>query len=181
MGLDKRDRVRLSKTMSYILRHGPREFHLVLDPEGYVSLEELLVAIRTRRPKTSMDDLLEVVATCEKGRFEVVEDDVRACYGHSVKGRIEHEIVVPPRTLYHGTSRGSLDSIREDGLRPMKRQYVHLTLRRDFAESVGRRRDPRPAILIVQALNAHEAGISFYKANENFYLADMVPARFIEF
>jgi len=181
MGLDEKDRVKLSKTMSHILRHRPREFHLVLDPEGFVSLEELLVAIKARRPRTSLEELMEVVASCEKGRFEIVDDDIRACYGHSVKGKIEHETVVPPEVLYHGTSRKFLDSIRKDGLKPMKRQYVHLTLRRDFAENVGRRRDPRPAILVVEALNAHEAGISFYKANEDFYLADMVPAKFIVF
>jgi putative RNA 2'-phosphotransferase len=181
MGLDERDRVRLSKTMSYALRHRPREFHLVLDPEGFVSLEELLIAIRARRPRTSMDDLMEVVASCEKGRFEIVDGDIRACYGHSVEGKIEHEAVVPPEVLYHGTPRKALDGIRKDGLRPMGRQYVHLTLRRDFAENVGRRRDPRPAILVVEAFKAHQDGIEFYRANENFYLADKVPARYIIF
>lgn len=181
MALDERDRVFLSKTMSFILRHGPVEFGLVLDPEGFVPLEELVEAVRSRRPDTTRAEVLEVVRQCEKGRFEVVEGDIRACYGHTVDGRIQFEEVYPPEVLYHGTGRRYVNMIMKGGLKPMGRQYVHLTVRRDFAEVVGRRRDRKPVILKVMAARAYEAYVPFYMANDDFYLADFVPPSFIIF
>jgi putative RNA 2'-phosphotransferase len=181
MPLDEKERVKLSKTMSYILRHRPERFDILLDPEGFAPLEEVLEAVRSQRPGVTKQDMADVVAMDEKGRFEIMEDDIRACYGHSIDGRIEYDPVTPPEVLFHGTPRRALSVIREEGLRPMNRQYVHLTVRRDFAVTVGKRRDKEPAVLTVQAARAHEAGFRFYKANENFFLADEVPPQFIKF
>jgi putative RNA 2'-phosphotransferase len=181
MSFDEKERVKLSKTLSYMLRHAPEEFGLLVDPEGYAPMEEVIEALRRKRPSVTRAQLEEVVTGCEKGRFEIVDGEIRACYGHTLEGKIDYEPVEPPEVLFHGTANRFLDSIRKMGLRPMGRQYVHLTVRRDFARTVGRRRDRSPTILVVEALRAHQDGIVFYKANEDFYLADLVPSAYIRF
>ena len=179
MSLDDKKRVGISKTMSYMLRHGPDKFKIFLDPEGFALIEDVLRGLCRRFKGLTRDEMLEVVDRCEKGRFEVRGEEIRACYGHYVLIRIEYDPIEPPEFLLHGTAHRFLDDIMRDGLRPMDRQYVHLTVREDFAREVGRRRDKDPVILKVEALKAHKNGVRFYKANENFYLADLVPASYI--
>jgi putative RNA 2'-phosphotransferase len=68
--------------------------------------------------------------------------------------------------------------IRRDGIRPMRRQYVHLTTNPDLAARVGGRHG-RATILEIEALRASETGLAFYRANESFWLADFIPPEFI--
>ena len=62
---------------------------------------------------------------------------------------ISKEPVIPPDILYHGTTHKALDAIMNDGLKPMGRQYVHLSGDTDTAIRGGRRRDNDPVILVV--------------------------------
>lgn len=172
--------VRISKMMSLILRHKPEQFGIVLDPEGYASLQELVRALRESIPDAAIDDVRRVVATIEpdKARFSIDDLDVRANYGHSLRERIVQQRVVPPDVLLHGTSEEAVGSIRRDGIRPMRRQYVHLTTNRDLASRVGSRHG-KVRVLEIDALRACESGLTFYRANESFWLADYIPAEFI--
>jgi len=70
---------RISKTLSYILRHNPGKFGITLEPEGWVPLSEL-----SRKAGISVDEILEVLRHQEKRRFEVQGGKIRALYGHSV-------------------------------------------------------------------------------------------------
>jgi putative RNA 2'-phosphotransferase len=65
-----------------------------------------------------------------------------------------------------------------DGLKPRDRQYVHLSLTAEEAESVARRQDPAPALLIVDAQAAHNDGVVFYQSGPLF-LAASIPAKFL--
>jgi putative RNA 2'-phosphotransferase len=170
----------MSKLMSLILRHKPEQFALLLDPEGYVPLEELLRAVRQSIPNATIEDIRRVVETVEpdKARFAISGADIRANYGHSLSGKIAQPRVVPPRALLHGTSEEAVPRIRQDGIRPMRRQYVHLTTSADLAARVGGRHG-KARILEVEALRASDSGIVFYRANESFWLADFVPPEFI--
>lgn len=82
--------------------------------------------------------------------------------------------------LYHGTARRFSDSIREKGLLPAGRQYVHLSQDMETAYEVGRRRDKNPCILKIAAKQAWKDGIPFYYENEKVWLADMVPNTYIK-
>jgi putative RNA 2'-phosphotransferase len=116
----------------------------------------------------------------DKHRFEVTENRIRARYGHSFAQPIRYEPCPPPPVLYHGTSRRSLAAIRRDGLRPMGRQYVHLSPDPETATRVGARHDEQPAVLTVRAAEAHAAGVVFHQADEVVYLAKCVPAQFVD-
>lgn len=172
---------RVSKRMALILRHAPERAGLVLDPEGYVRLDELVAALRGEIPDVDADTVRAVVLQVEphKQRYAIEGDFVRANYGHSTAERIAHEPAEPPAELFHGTDETALQAIREQGLKPMRRQYVHLTTDPELALSVGARHGA-PRLLRVNAAAAHAAGLPFYKANHTFWLVAAVPAEFLE-
>ena len=172
--------VQLSKFLSLMLRHEPAKFGLVLDPEGFVPLADAMLAINRQFPQATSADVVAVVGTIEpdKQRFTIVEGDIRANYGHSLAERVAQAAMQPPQVLIHGTNERAVGTILRDGLRPMKRQYVHMTPDAALAELVGARRG-KPVLISVDAHAAHLAGVVFYRANDSFWLADAIPASYL--
>jgi putative RNA 2'-phosphotransferase len=174
--------IRLSKTISHALRHAPEEYGLELDSEGWVEVEDLLAALRKRRSAwrtVSLIDINAIIAGSEKQRFELVAGKIRAYYGHSTAEKVEKQPVPPPATLYHGTTAQAAAAIRREGLKSMKRQYVHLSTDEKTARVVALRRTNQPVILRIDARKASEQGVNFYAGNEDIWLADPIPPEFI--
>lgn len=182
MNIMKEQLVRLSKTMSHALRHKPTQYGLTLDADGWVAVEDLLSALRQHRSAWAFlqeKDLEDVIAYSEKQRFEMRDGNIRAFYGHSTPTKVEHEVMRPPAILYHGTTPEAARAIRGEGLKPMRRQYVHLSADKATALEVARRRTNRPVVLLVDAAKAYQQGIHFYLGNEMVWLADAIPGKFI--
>jgi putative RNA 2'-phosphotransferase len=180
----ERDLVKLSKFLALILRHQPERFGLVLDEEGWLPLPEVIEILRglpNFRWATRADVLhiVEEGSGDDKRRFEVAENRIRARYGHSLERDIRHEPCVPPALLYHGTSPDTLKVIHCEGLKPMGRQYVHLSSDAEAATRVGARHAEQPVLLTVRAAEAHAAGVEFYRAGEAVYLAKSIPPEFL--
>lgn len=177
------DYVALSKEVSYALRHAPWEYELELDEKGFVPVEQLLAALNEssgwERPIT-VDDLNEVIRTSEKKRHEIAGGKIRALYGHTIPQRIAKEAAEPPAVLYHGTANRFLGTILREGLKPMARQYVHLSADIDTAKRVGSRRDSKPVILEIAAELAANEDLSFYIGNDKVWLADEVPVKYLK-
>ncbi len=176
------DYTKLSKEISYALRHAPWEYELELDSEGFVPMQQLIDAVNAGgkydRPVTP-DDLAHIIEISDKKRHEIVVDKIRALYGHSIPMHISKEPITPPAVLYHGTTHKAQERIQRDGLKPMGRQYVHLSVDTETAVQVGKRRDNAPVILQIDAARAHSDGIVFYKGNDKVVLADFIPAEYI--
>ncbi len=172
--------IRISKLLSLMLRHEPERFGLLLDPEGYAPLREVLDAARVRIPDATEADLVAIVATLEpdKQRFTISNDEIRANYGHSLRERIAQQRAVPPAVLWHGTTEHAVAHILETGILPMKRQYVHLTTESRLATRIGARRGVAH-VLAIDAAKAHQDGVVFYRANASFWLADAIPAAYL--
>lgn len=166
--------VRLSKRMSHALRHEPWLYELELDEEGWTPVADLLAALGVSRER-----LEDVVRDNPKQRFELAGERIRARYGHSLPGRIVRAPGVPPAELYHGTAAPVAKEIRREGLRPMRRQYVHLSATREMAESVGRRKGAAIEVLTVDTVAARAAGVEFLHGNEFVWLTEHVPAEFL--
>jgi putative RNA 2'-phosphotransferase len=175
--------VALSKVLSHALRHEPWRYELELDDDGWADINQVLEAMREERPQWAdleRADLEAVIATSAKKRHEIDGDRIRASYGHSVPGRLARTPAIPPEVLFHGTTRRALPAIAERGLIPMSRQYVHLSPTEQVAREVGRRRDRSPVLLRVDAGRAHADGVPFYIGNDVVWLADSVPAHFLD-
>ena len=169
---------RLSRFLSYLLRHRPKEYPIAFDRYGFAQWSEVVDIVRERFPEVSEEQICAVVAGSEKQRFELKEVKVRATYGHSFPVDLGLEPVEPPPQLYYGTARDIAQSILRKGLKPRDRQYVHLSSSAAEAIAVGRRRDPAPALIIVDALGAHAEGVRFF-ASGPLFLAENVPGKFL--
>jgi putative RNA 2'-phosphotransferase len=172
----------ISRVMSHALRHEPWLYELELDDEGWASIDSLIEALRRTGPEwreISRADVERVLTQTDKKRHELVGDRVRALYGHSVPGKLLRSLGRPPGVLYHGTSSETAKVLEHEGLKPMSRQYVHLSFDIATAREVALRKSRMPVLFEIASGAAHEAGVAFYAGNEKVWLADIVPASFL--
>jgi putative RNA 2'-phosphotransferase len=172
----------LSKVLSHALRHEPWLYELELDNEGWTSLDTVLAALREERTdwgNLSRVDLECIIESSSKRRHEIMGDSIRALYGHSLPGKLRRERGTPPAILFHGTSREAVKTIIDEGLKPLSRQYVHLSVDMATAREVGRRKSKTPVLIEVDARGANGADVAFYEGNAKVWLADLVPGRFM--
>jgi putative RNA 2'-phosphotransferase len=178
--MDRRQRTRISKFLSYVLRHNPGEIGLEPDPAGWVDVDALLAALEAEGRPLTRSELDEVVTTNDKQRFAFSPDGrrIRAAQGHSIAVDHDYEPADPPATLYHGTVEAVLPAIRKQGLRKMLRHHVHLSADEETARAVGARRG-RPVILRIDAAAMVAAGHVFFRSSNGVWLTDSVPPGFI--
>jgi putative RNA 2'-phosphotransferase len=169
---------RLSRFLSYLLRHRPAEYPLAFDRQGFAAWTDVVEIVQERYDEATEAEIRAVVNDAGKMRFEFRDDKVRATYGHSFPVDLGLEQVEPPLELYYGTARDLAQSILRDGLKPRDRRYVHLSASLEDAEAVGKRRDPAPAIIVVNTSAARQGGIAFYLSGPLF-LCENVPPKFL--
>lgn len=181
--MDAKARKRISKFLSYVLRHQPELIDLELDKNGWANTEELIQKSITKNHRLTLEILKDIVATNDKKRFSFNEDQskIRANQGHSLQHiDLEMQTQEPPAILYHGTVAKFLESIQELGLVKGTRQHVHLSLDIETAKKVGSRRGI-PVILKINAKQMHIDEYEFYLSANGVWLTDHVPAKYIIF
>ena len=170
---------RISKFLSYVLRHKPDAISLNLDEEGWASVNEL---INKSQVEIKLDRTLieQVVTTSDKKRFALSADGllIRANQGHSVKVDLGLKPTKPPTILYHGTATRFLDSITQEGLKPGKRNHVHLSSDIETARAVGQRYGT-PIILQINAEQMHNDGHQFFLSDNHVWLSNLIPSKFL--
>jgi putative RNA 2'-phosphotransferase len=178
----KERHVRVSKFLSLVLRHKPEKIGITLDPKGWVSVSRLLEALEAHGLSLTPDKLREVVGENDKQRFAFSPDglSIRASQGHSVKVELGYEPSQPPPTLYHGTAKRVLPSIKQQGLLRGSRHHVHLSEQERTAFAVGSRYG-RPVILSIASGAMHADGHAFFRAANGVWLTEQVLARYITF
>ena len=132
-------KVRLSKNLTQILRHGVVDEGLAdcLDAEGFVPLARVLALPRFRG--VGADEIRALVAADRKGRFELRDRTdgivhVRATQGHTLRGDVLDDDAMATRLTrtsgireaVHGTSMRAWERIRTHGLSRMRRRHVHM-------------------------------------------------------
>jgi putative RNA 2'-phosphotransferase len=173
--------VKISKFLSLILRHSPETIHVNMDKNGWVGIRELIDnANKYKNLHLTAEIIKTIVETNDKQRFIISDDGkrIRANQGHSITVDLELESKIPPDILYHGTATRFLDSIMKEGLKPMTRQYVHLSGTEETAITVGKRHG-KPIVLHVDAKGMHEEGYKFYLSENKVWLVDKVPTKYI--
>ena len=165
----------MSKRLALALRHQPDRFGLDLDAAGWAPVADV-----ARGLGVSVADIEAAVALPGKKRYEIDAGRIRARYGHSIAGEVERPVAEPPPVLFHGTSAAVLPAILREGLRPMRRQYVHLSADRETAVIVGSRRRGEVVVLRVDAAAARAAGVVFRTADDGVWLAGPVPPAYLD-
>ena len=165
------NQVHNSKCLAYLLRHSD-----LPDRNGWVRVGVLLNEMSITLPI-----LHGIVAEDTKGRYEFSENEssVRALYGHSIDVDLGLEPTTPPMILYHGTAEKYLENIMKDGLKPRKRNYVHLSETKDLAIQVGARHG-KPIVLAIDTEAMISAGYKFYQAQNGIWLTGDILPKFLK-
>ena len=177
--MEKSRQEKISKFLSYILRHRPEKIGIKLDKEGWVDVKELIEKSKNEIV-FDFNELKYVVQHCDKQRFSLSGDlcEIRACQGHSADVEIKFKEIAAPPILYHGTVNQFLESIQKKGLLPMNRKMVHLSKDEETAKKVGERRG-KPIILKINAMKMQDEGYKFYISDNGVYLTEFVPKKHI--
>lgn len=174
--------VKISRVISMILRHKPEMIDAVADEHGWVDTNELITGVKRLKPESEFDlkILEEIVTTDSKQRYTFNDNKtkIRANQGHSFPVDLGKEPVEPPSVLYHGTATKSWDSIRKEGLKPMSRQYVHLSADVVTAFTVGTRHG-QPIVLEIDTVKMYKDGFEFIQADNGVWLTKEVPEKYI--
>ena len=129
----------ISKSLSWLLRHGITTCGLKIRDDGYVKLKDVMSCEHKRVArflKTATSELIrDIVKRCPKQRFSIEIfngiEYIRANQGHSVRGLISDEkllkkIKIPPKTCVHGTFSEAWSKVQKSGgLSRMTRNHIH--------------------------------------------------------
>ena len=174
----EKELTKVSKYLSFLLRHQPQAIGLNLDEQGWASVDELIA--KTTDFELNDDLLKLVVETNDKQRFalDVAARRIRANQGHSIDVDLALEPITPPDVLLHGTADRFIDSIMSEGLTKKKRHHVHLSEFESVACAVGRRYG-KLVLLKIDAKTMHQDGYQFFRSANNVWLVDSVPNIYI--
>ncbi|MDO9098366.1 MAG: RNA 2'-phosphotransferase [Candidatus Methanoperedens sp.] len=169
---------RLGRFISGALRHFPDDLGLAMNQHGWVDVDVLVDTMRTRYKWSNKEKLFSIIESDEKGRYEVKGNKIRARYGHSVDIDLDYPENTLPE-IYYGASREEVDILLEKGIRPIKQRYVHLSTTVEKATEVSKIHTEDPVLLVINAEEAQNDGVSILSATENIVLADEIPAQYI--
>lgn len=170
------DYTKISRKISYLLRHHPEEAKLKVDRYGYVSVKELINAVGI-----SPADLDAIVEGDDKKRFVFSADksQIKCAQGHSFSVELEMAATISPPILYHGTASRFISAIKTEGLKAMSRLHVHLSFDIDTAYAVGKRHGS-PVIFCVDCEQMTADGYLFYQAENGMWLTEVVPPKYLK-
>jgi len=169
------DLVRLSKRLSWLLRHGAGEAQLDMDEAGWTGIEQVLRVLGVTRSQ-----LDRAVQLNDKGRLVIEGSRVRACQGHSLQGmpvtveglEASWELVHPSTALWHGTKISAADGIASAGILPGTRTHVHLAP--DPGSRVGKR-GSNDLLLEISPASLASEDLQVFRAPNGVLLTRHVP------
>lgn len=175
--------IKLSKSLSYILRHGAEKEGLKLDEGGYINVSAILQLPAFKRCGYSESEVVTVVETNDKQRFALRKHpsagilQIRANQGHSIHIKDDGTLLTPidlsncPDTVVHGTYFRNWDSIQTAGLSRQRRNHIHFApgFPDDDGVISGMRRDCE-LYIVIDARMAIEDGLQFSRSNNNVIL-----------
>lgn len=169
----------ISKKLSWYLRHNQKVVELFKKDEnwnGEVSVDWILNELNI-----NLNILKEIIDTDNKGRYSFNSDltCIKANQGHSFYVNLGLTPTIPPKKLYHGTNNNVSDIIMKTGLKPMSRQYVHLSEDIETAKQVGSRRIGELIILEVDTEKMIDDGIKFLKSQNGVWLVEEVSNKYL--
>ncbi|KAI0077756.1 hypothetical protein K474DRAFT_1642794 [Panus rudis PR-1116 ss-1] len=172
------EEVRISKTLSYILRHGAQKHGLYVRPDGYVRVTDLLALQQFRL--LDFPTLQKIVQSNDKQRYALLLDRdeaapqngeiwwIRANQGHSIQN-VELDLTpiksiddIPTKIAVHGTTRKAWESIRTQGLSKMNRNHIHLAQGVPGSGVISGMRQSSHILIYIDVQKALSYGIPFF-------------------
>jgi len=176
----------ISRIVTGILRHFPEKFDVVLDEKGWAKIQDIVNGIKKNERKFRWLKNIHIesfVLTDPKGRFQYdpSQGKVRAVYGHSINVDLSD---LPrdniPEKLYYAIVPEEEEFIKEIGIKPGERKWVHLSRTYEEAYIAGRHRSDDPIVLEINAKEAINDGIEIYRATKYIYITKEIPPKYIK-
>lgn len=184
---------KLSRALSWALRHQAFAIGLTILPDGYVPVDEILSSTHPKLKGATVEEIQKVVETSDKQRYRLNQKPrsdfygpsdanadepilcIRANQGHSIK-TINPELLftrLSPdelRTLpciVHGTYVEPWNSIQTTGLKKMNRTHIHFASGLPEADGVisGMRKTSTICIFVDPVKCAEDGIVFFISAN----------------
>ncbi|VDC03338.1 unnamed protein product [Peniophora sp. CBMAI 1063] len=179
--------VRLSKTLSWLLRHGAQSVGLFMRPDGYVRVDDLLATPQLRDQDLALPKLQKMVAENAKQRFKLVQEPapdggpdvwwIRAAQGHSL-ATVKLDDLKPILTAsdvpmaVHGTNQQAWKAISEQGLSKMKRNHIHLAQGVPSDGVISGMRNSAQVLIYIDLERALADGLKFYLSDNGVILSE---------
>ena len=178
--INEKENIRISKFLSWVLRHKPHEIGLTLDENGWADVNDLIKKSKDANIHLTIDILKHIVDTNPKKRFSFnkQQDRIRANQGHSIEVDLALAPQEPPQFLFHGTAERFAESILENGIVKQERHHVHLSPDIKTAINVGQRHG-KPVVFEIAAAQMHQDGFEFFISENGVWLIDNVPAKYL--
>ncbi|MFZ2088431.1 MAG: RNA 2'-phosphotransferase [Desulfobaccales bacterium] len=170
----------LAKVLTYLLCHRPDEFGVLLDPEGFVPVKQLLQALAGEPGwgHVRRHHLEQLAGLPHPPLFEMAEDRIRGLIPGPAHLRQPGED--PLALLYMAITPKAHERVFEAGLKAPLGQELLLARTRDAALKLGRRRSPEPVLVTVLAQAAAREGVYFQGYGEAYFLASEIPRKFLQ-
>lgn len=181
------NREHVSKTLSFVLRHGAIKEKVPISPDGFVKISDLINYFIKKGIYLSTSDFHAIVSNCVKKRFELMGDAIRANQGHSLKEiKLDtHRIVLSPTEIpkvIHGTYMKNLASIKAKGLSRMNRNHIHCA---SSTNALSGMRSNCDLIVEIDSVAAMGDGIVFYISKNGVILTEgidgVLPPKYLFF
>lgn len=172
-------RRRLAKLLSYVLGRRPYEFGLVLDENGFVSMQMLIKAIGEEKDWKFIREshIHEILLLEPAAPIEIAGSRIR-----SVERSHLPVITIsldPPKLLYVCVRQKAHAHVLENGISSTVHAQVVLSADRDMALRMGMRNDVKAILLSVITSKCREQGVVFQRAGGCLFTAVHIPSQCI--
>lgn len=168
--------IKISKKLSYLLRHGAEKEGIIMRKDGYCKVSDILKHVKS----IDLNKLKEIVSENSKQRFSLVDESgvywIRANQGHSNKVDVKIEMleIKDPKEIpivIHGTNLKAWSLIAKKGLSCMSRQHIHFASGM-FGDSgvISGMRKNCDVFIYINTVKAMNDGIVFYKSSNGVIL-----------
>ncbi|KAI0039661.1 hypothetical protein FA95DRAFT_1001351 [Auriscalpium vulgare] len=180
--------VRVSKTLSWILRHGAKAEGLPMREDGFVRVADLLATPKIQTTGLHLERLQEIVRADGKQRYTLLEGPdaaraeagdvwwIRANQGHSMKDvKLDLKPVLSVDDIpmaVHGTNKKAWDSISTQGLSKMTRNHIHLAQGVPGDGVLSGMRASSQVYIYIDVQKALDAGFEFFLSENGVVLTE---------
>ncbi|KAF5353157.1 hypothetical protein D9758_008714 [Tetrapyrgos nigripes] len=185
--------VKLSKTLSWLLRHGAKNEGLPMRPDGFVRVDDLLENPKIKAQSVDLPALQKIVGADAKQRYHFKQEEeiwwIKANQGHSLKTvkLVLKPILsvedIPSRIAVHGTNKEAWKSISTQGLSKMSRNHIHLAQGVSGENVISGMRSSSSILIFIDIPSAIASGIQFFLSDNGVILTEgdsqgFIPPRF---
>ncbi len=174
----------LGRILAGMLRHFPENYGVRLNEHGWVKVYSIVPAIRARRKSfgwLTARHIESMALTDPKERYQVNrEHEIRATYGHTIPVELDD---LPndelPDILFYQTTEEELEFIKETGISPSDKTWIHLskTYRQAYVSGLFHVESPKIVGIDIKKLVA--SGINVYRATSDVFVSREIPPEFI--